>query len=455
MATSVESNLETYTIKNGIKVIERFFVVPLDYSSPEGPQIQIFARHMIPTEKAKTPEDEAKLPFLVYLQGGPGFEIALQGNSGHAGEIHGKGYQTLWLDQRGTGLSSPVLPETLPADVKTDQQIAEYLSYFRADNIVRDCELIREQLLGHKEKPEDRKWTLMGQSFGGFCAITYLSFFSEGVQEVFLTGGLAPLVDDPDPVYKALVPRIIKRNDLYYRKYPRDVQRVREIMSYLQKNDVRLPNGGKLTPSRWQQLGIAFGGSGGIDGVHQLVLRASNDLQLFGKISYKTLQLVEGQQPFDGNPIYAILHEACYCQGRASNWSADRIVEDHFQFSWDKVQSADGNTPVYFTGEQIFSSMFDDYKYLTAWKGAAEILAKKTSWPPLYDLEQLSRNSVKVSAVSYFDDMYVDFNLSQDTASKINNTEQYITNQLGHDGLREDPKHVMQKLFHLSKREID
>lgn len=49
-----------------------------------------------------------------------------------------------------------------------------------------------------------RKWTIMGQSFGGFCAINYLSFYSEGLKEVFLTGGLAPLVDGPDPVYEAL-----------------------------------------------------------------------------------------------------------------------------------------------------------------------------------------------------------------------------------------------------------
>ena len=70
---------------------------------------------------------------------------------------------------------------------------------------VKDCEFIRKELLGHKESPEDRKWTIMGQSFGGFCAITYLSFHSEGLKEVFTTGGLAPLVDQPDVVYEALV----------------------------------------------------------------------------------------------------------------------------------------------------------------------------------------------------------------------------------------------------------
>lgn len=70
---------------------------------------------------------------------------------------------------------------------------------------VKDCEAIRKVLLGDKEKPEDRKWTILGQSFGGFCALTYLSFYSEGVKEVFTAGGLAPLVDSPDVVYAALI----------------------------------------------------------------------------------------------------------------------------------------------------------------------------------------------------------------------------------------------------------
>jgi alpha-beta hydrolase superfamily lysophospholipase len=77
--------------------------------------------------------------------------------------------------------------------------------YLLVPDEVRDCEAIREILLGQKEDPEDRKWTIMGQSFGGFCAINYLSFHGAGLKEVFLTGGLAPLVHHPDPVYERLI----------------------------------------------------------------------------------------------------------------------------------------------------------------------------------------------------------------------------------------------------------
>ncbi|TFK45074.1 alpha/beta-hydrolase [Crucibulum laeve] len=446
---------ESYTIKGGMKVIERFFKLPLDYGNPSGEKITVFARHMIPTRKAKSPEDQAKLPFFVYLQGGPGFEVALQGSSGYAGELHDQGYQSLWLDQRGTGLSTAVSPDTLPPTVRSDEEIANYLKHFRADSIVNDCEAIRKILLGNRKDPEERKWTLVGQSFGGFCAINYLSFHSQGVKEVFLTGGLAPLVNSPDLVYEAIVPRVAKRNEVYYQKYPQDVKRIREILAYLETSEVILPNGGRLTPSRWQQLGIDFGMHGGIDRIHQLVFRAGNDLKLFGKLSYKTLQAIEQSQSFDGNPLYAILQEALYCQGQASNWSAARVLQKHPQFSWTHVKGLEETEPIYFTGEMIFPDMFDDYSNLRPWKGAAEILAKDSTWGPLYDVEQLSKNEVKLSAVTYFNDMYVDFGFAQDTVSKIKNTEQYITNQLVHDGIREDSKDIIKRLFQLSKREFD
>lgn len=55
---------------------------------------------------------------------------------------------------------------------------AKYLKLYRADSIVRDCEAVRLALT--EGWPEERKkWSVMGQSFGGFCSITYLSFYPE------------------------------------------------------------------------------------------------------------------------------------------------------------------------------------------------------------------------------------------------------------------------------------
>jgi alpha-beta hydrolase superfamily lysophospholipase len=79
------------------------------------------------------------------------------------------------MDQRGTGLSCQISAESLSSQFKTDEEKAEYLSHFRADNIVRDCETIREQLTAGRSREEDRRIHLIGQSFGGFCITTYLS----------------------------------------------------------------------------------------------------------------------------------------------------------------------------------------------------------------------------------------------------------------------------------------
>ncbi|MEJ6701232.1 MAG: alpha/beta fold hydrolase [Akkermansiaceae bacterium] len=105
-------------------------------------------------------------------------------SSGWIGEVL-KSHRLLLLDQRGAGLSTRVLPQTL-AKFSTPQEQADYLVHFRADNIVRDAETIRNTLLG-----ENTKWKGMGQSYGGFCLLSYLSMHPEGLSGVIITGGVA------------------------------------------------------------------------------------------------------------------------------------------------------------------------------------------------------------------------------------------------------------------------
>ena len=84
------------------------------------------------------------------------------------------------MDQRGTGLSAPITPRVLEALGGADAQAA-YLAHFRADAIVRDAERVRAALVprsGH----DGGRWTLLGQSFGGFCAATYLAHAPAGAR---------------------------------------------------------------------------------------------------------------------------------------------------------------------------------------------------------------------------------------------------------------------------------
>ena len=112
-----------------------------------------------------------------YNKGGPGFECALpaSGTSGWIKVAFEKGYQVLLLDQRGTGLSSQISAESLDELFKTDEEKANYLTHFRADNIIRDAEFVRKELTKDRAKEDESRISLLGQSFGGFCIITYLS----------------------------------------------------------------------------------------------------------------------------------------------------------------------------------------------------------------------------------------------------------------------------------------
>ena len=57
--------------------------------------------------------------------------------------------------------------------------------------------------------------------------------------------------------------------------------------------------------------------------------------------------------------------------------------------------------------------MFEDFAALQPLKEAAEILAKKTDWPMLYNLGALGANTVPTAGATYYEDMYVDFELAQ------------------------------------------
>lgn len=47
----------------------------------------------------------------------------------------------------------------------------------------------------------------------------------------------------------------------------------------------------------------------------EIVLRAWNDLEIFGNLTLPTLDLIDSNGGMHKNIIYALLHEAIYCQG--------------------------------------------------------------------------------------------------------------------------------------------
>jgi hypothetical protein len=323
-------------------------------------------------------------------------------------------------------------------------EMADYLKHFRADAIVQDAELIRKQLIG-----EQTRWSLLGQSYGGFCAVHYLSTAPESLREVYLTGGLPSLYRPVDDVYRATYQRVKAKNELYYARYPDDEERAHKIVEVLMSQNITLPGGGTLSPRRFQQLGMGFGSSKGFEELHYLMEDTFAGDASDGEISYAFLRGVENIQPFDENPVYAILHEPLYCQETASNWSAERVRSEYPEFELSPDQR------ILFTGEMVYPWMFDEYTYLQPLREAAHILAEYDGWPRLYDVSVLEANTIPCVAAVYYNDMYVERLYSEETAGTIRGMKTWVTSEYEHNGLRAGGEKVFSHLMALLRGEID
>lgn len=77
------------------------------------------------------------------------------------------------------------------------------------------------------------------QSYGGFCAVTYLSFAPQGLKQVLITGGIPPIRSGctADIVYSACYEQVIRQNEKYYERFPQDAEIVREVVIHLAESE--------------------------------------------------------------------------------------------------------------------------------------------------------------------------------------------------------------------------
>jgi pimeloyl-ACP methyl ester carboxylesterase len=456
---------KAHIVPGPLRVTELLFKVPLDYDNPEGETITLFGRsvtgYKVPIVQSDDANEGSELPYMVYLEGGPGFGNREPQDHPLTSTALERGYQVLYLDHRGTGYSTPVSTKMLNQLEGGEDAQVKYLRLMRQDNTVRDCEAVRKALTKGLSESQ-AKWSIFGQSYGGFISLSYLSFHPEGLREVFLTGGLAPVGKSAQKVYESLYPRVLKRNEAYYKKFPEDIRNVRQVASYIesQGGSVDLPAGGSLTVPRLMTIGIDFGGAGGFDSVHKTIMNLKISLDQFGFLSRASLVPMETFTTFDTNIIYAILHEAIYCNGPndVSNWASDRVARDLGIFSWLSSNSSaltNSSQPLLFSGENIFPFFFDTYPELIPLKGVANKLAAVNDWTYIYDKEQLARNKVPVYAASYLNDLYVDYEYAKETANLVNGIKTWETNAFYHSGLRTNTAEVLAALFNLRDNVID
>ncbi|MGW1003026.1 alpha/beta fold hydrolase [Streptomyces sp. NPDC002520] len=404
---------------SGLVCVDHTLDVPLDHTRPDGPAISLFAREVVAEE-----HEHRDLPRLLWLQGGPGGRAERPNAAGAWLRRALQEYRVVLLDQRGTGRSTPADRTTLAAVPDP----AAHLTCFRADSIVRDAELLRRHLQG------DRPWTVLGQSFGGFCALTYLSLAPEGLGQVFITGGLPTLTGNADDVYRAAYRRTLAHNERYFARYPGDQRIADAVAAHLTDHDVRLPGGERLTVRRFQTMGVNFGTASGFDTLHYLLETAFVAGAHGPALSDPFLRGIDATVSFAPRPLYAVLHESIYAQGgRATGWSAHRIRGEFPQFQ------ATATGPLRFTGEMIYPWQFDEDPALVPLKDTAERLAHRTDWPAVYDMDRLAANEVPVVAAVYHDDMFVDREQSLETAGLVRSLRAWVSETHAHDGVKADP----------------
>ena len=498
------------TSVNGIRCFSHYITVPLDHQRPDSSDsdstLDVFVREIVAEKDASSLEARQSLPPLLYLQGGPGFPAPRPTFplSGWMDAALKQGFRLLLLDQRGTGLSSPITTASLQQrffsqdgntagndEAYTATKVANYVSLFRADSIVRDCELVRQKLC-----PEGQKVTLLGQSFGGFCILSYLSLFPNSLERCLFTFGLAPVLQrGADPVYAATYERMKTRNRRFYERYPGDRALVRRIAVHLRSADeagasVALPTGSKLTLRRFLMSGLALGSADGMERLHFILEDAWSESE--DRLSASFLKAMDDLHSFETNPLYWMLHEAIYCDGPslASRWAAERVRQsikaplikkkrggggdaveanteavETWYFDPDWVLDSDGDSedatptnPLYFTGEMVFPWMGDgDFAALAPLWPAAQVLAQKFDWPYLYNVEALRtigvEGKIPCAALISYDDIYVERHFSEETADLIN-CKVWITNEFQHSGLRDCPSRVFTTLLQMSKGEV-
>ncbi|MBN9155908.1 MULTISPECIES: alpha/beta fold hydrolase [unclassified Microbacterium] len=400
-----------------LSIEEHTLTVPLVWSDPADTRtIDVFA-------SVVTRTGGESLPYLVFLQGGPGHEAprALHAPAGPAWLDQAlEHYRVVLIDQRGTGRSTPVSDGILDRGAEA---VAEHLTHLRADAIVRDCEALRAHL------GADR-WNVLGQSFGGFTTLAYLSAAASSIDAAYLTGGLSTVTRTPDEVYALCYDKMRDASERYYRRFPEHRDRMRRLVDLAAAGGIVLPDGEVVSPSRLRSVGSALGTDDGWQTLWQL-LELAPDTNAF---RYD----LAAAMPFDGrNPLYFVFHESSYANGHVTGWSAERVEPADF------VEDV-----TLFTGEHIRREWTETVPAFRPWRDVSLALAQH-EWPEIYAPEALVASEANGAAAVYVNDPYVPLEYSLETAGLLPGVRLWVTSEHEHNGLRSGP--VLEHLIGLAQ----
>ena len=434
---------------------EHWLAVPLDYfgaisllppdqdSRMIPDRINLFAREYVRDGHESDPR-------LVYFQGGPGSAGPRMAPIGSWLDTALDHFRVVLIDERGTGNSHPLDAAALAA-VRAPEAQALYLSCFRQDSIVRDAEILRQELQG------DVPWAALGQSFGGFTVTCYLSQAPQGLSEAYITAGLPSLTEHADSVYRLTYQEMAKRNRQFFGRYPGDEGTAWYVASHLADVEEFLPTGERLTPARFREIGIVLGYSYGLEQLHFLledpVWRVGGQRKLRPQFLSRVGKLLS----YADNRLYGVIHDSSFAQrsSGATGWSAQRVRAEFPEFMLPAPSAgASGESDLRkekmgfrFTGEHVYPWQIEQDPALAPLVEAAECLAFERRWPELYSCATLAENTVPAAAWMYIDDVFVPYSISHTTAQQIRGLKPLISNTYHHDGLRTGGPKMIESLI--------
>ena len=185
----------------GMHIRDHVVAVTVNWAQPDERTIQVFARELCSAEKARR-----DLPVLLFLQGGPGGKGPRPlDKSGWIGEAL-KTHRVLLLDERGTGRSGRITAASMER-FRSGAADEQYLGHFQPESDRR-----RRRIVLRKTVFGGRKWSTLGQSYGGFLTLTYLGQAPEALDACYITGGLPSLTPDASEVYRRTYVRTKAKN---------------------------------------------------------------------------------------------------------------------------------------------------------------------------------------------------------------------------------------------------
>ncbi len=395
----------------GLLTRDHHLTVPLDRSGngdrlPDGrATMTIYAREIA----LVADRDPTAKPPLVFLQGGPGFEAPRPSPDAGLGWIGAilEHHRLILIDQRGTGASTPIDRPDAGGDAAGT---ARLLTHLRADEIVEDCEDLR-RALGLE------RWSVLGQSFGGFCVTRYLSAHAQSLEHVYFTGGLPAVDRGIEDVYVLTYEAMRAKSEDFYARHPADRDRMADLMERAARGDLLTPTGKPISPARLRSIGVVLGASGGVDSLHHL-LEADPD-------SMRLRHDLVAALPFQArNPLYPVLLDSCWANGGVTAWAAEGALPADFH--------AD---PTLLTGEHVTRTHLAEDPLLAPWLPVAQALAEH-EWPRLYDEAALRSAQVPGAAAVYARDVFVPMNCSLATAALMPRLRTWVTSEYEHNGSR-------------------